>query len=165
LTGTEVFTPGDRTDAAGFYQVIVPADSYTFRFLLGPSHAVPDSVILTGVQISADTVLDVTIGGSPSPAGDLPPVARSAVAAHPKPINPATSLAFEVPRTGRVRLSVHGLDGRLVARLVDEELPAGSHAVSWNGRDHRGRPLASGVYLVALQTGEGLSTTKVALVK
>ena len=56
-------------------------------FLLGPSHAVPDSVILTGVQISADTVLDVTIGGSPSPAGDLPPVGER-LPVHPVVVEP-----------------------------------------------------------------------------
>jgi len=44
--------------------------------------------------------------------------------------------------------------GRLVRSLVSRTLPPGHHEIGWNGRDPRGRPVATGVYFYVLQTGE-----------
>ena len=42
---------------------------------------------------------------------------------------------------------------------------AGVHRLHWNGRDDRGRPLASGVYLYRLVTGERIQTRKLTLLR
>ncbi|MBE0566737.1 MAG: flagellar hook assembly protein FlgD, partial [Krumholzibacteria bacterium] len=45
-------------------------------------------------------------------------------------------------------------------------LPAGTHEVSWDGRDERGGRAASGIYLVRLTTADGgRQTMKVTLAK
>jgi len=44
------------------------------------------------------------------------------------------------------RLRIVGLDGALVAELAVPARP-GYHTVAWDGRDARGRPASSGVYL------------------
>jgi len=166
VDGAEVFTPGDHTNSLGRYEVILPLDNYTFQFKLGPGYAVPDSVMLPGILISGDAVVD---GVFPNPVSDVssetPSAGTRVLTASPNPFNPTTAISFEVSARGRVRLSIHGLDGRAVAVLADREYPAGDHSVSWNGRDHSGRPLSSGVYLVALDHGGVVQTMKVALVK
>jgi flagellar hook assembly protein FlgD len=52
-----------------------------------------------------------------------------------------------------------------VATLVDGERAAGTHAVVWQGKDHRGEPVSSGVYFARLTTSEGTRAVRLVLVK
>jgi len=63
----------------------------------------------------------------------------------PNPFNPRTSISFELARPGPVRLDIHDVRGRLVARLVDAPYPAGRHSAVWDDRK-----VASGVYFARL---------------
>ncbi len=64
-----------------------------------------------------------------------------------------TSISFDLPREGEVRLQVFDAGGRLVRTLVDRALPAGQHRVVWDGRDGAARPVGSGVYFYILAAG------------
>ena len=50
-------------------------------------------------------------------------------------------------------------------RLVDGWVPAGDHRAPWDGLDARGRPVASGAYLVRLRSGDVVDQRKIALLK
>lgn len=52
------------------------------------------------------------------------PVAYRLLPNTPNPFNPSTTIQFELPVGGEVRLSVYNLRGELVSVLVDGELPA-----------------------------------------
>ncbi|UCE18766.1 MAG: DUF362 domain-containing protein [Gemmatimonadota bacterium] len=73
---------------------------------------------------------------------------------YPNPFNPRTSIAFTLPSTAEVRLTVYNILGQEVDVLVDGRLESGSHAVSWDARD-----MASGVYYYRL-TATGYTETK-----
>ena len=75
--------------------------------------------------------------------------------AAPNPFNPRTEIAFDLAADGRAQLAVYDLAGRLVRVLVDRPLRAGPHAFIWDGIDHAGRRVASGVYLYALRPETG----------
>ena len=94
-----------------------------------------------------------------------PPSAGLRLAAAPNPFNPATQLGFALARPGRARLTVHAADGRLLASLVDADLPAGPHAYVWDGRDAAGRPAPSGFYLARLAADGSVTSRKLMLVK
>ncbi|MEW6755226.1 MAG: FG-GAP-like repeat-containing protein [Candidatus Latescibacterota bacterium] len=82
---------------------------------------------------------------------------------HPNPFNGSTVIRFGLPGPGPVELAVYNLAGQKVATLVREERPAGTHTVTWDGRDGEGQPLASGVYLCQLRArgqGSGLAHTR-----
>jgi uncharacterized delta-60 repeat protein len=49
----------------------------------------------------------------------------------PNPARERALVQYELPRTGRVRLSIFDLHGRELARLVDGSMPAGRHEASW----------------------------------
>jgi hypothetical protein len=69
----------------------------------------------------------------------------------PNPFNPATEIRFSVPAGGAsVSLRVYDVTGRLVRTLVDGHRAAGTHTVTWQGDDDRGRPAASGTYVYRL---------------
>ena len=73
--------------------------------------------------------------------------------------------AATLPERARVRLDIHDVRGRRVARLLDSEREAGRLSVVWNGRDGDGRPLPSGVYFARLSAGERVDSHKLVLVK
>ena len=84
---------------------------------------------------------------------------------YPNPFNPATRIVFRLDRDAQATLRVFDVHGRLVRTLVDSYLAAGPRTVEWDGRDDRGRPLASGTYYMRLQGGGTYVTRAVSLLK
>ncbi len=89
-------------------------------------------------------------------AADEPPRRTLLAGNVPNPFNPQTAVAFDLARPGPVRLELFDARGRLVRRLLAQDLAAGRHQVIWDGRDGDGRAVASGVYLVRL-AADGLT--------
>ncbi len=83
----------------------------------------------------------------------------------PNPFNPKTQIAFSLPESADVTLSVYDVSGRRVATLVDRQLPAGPYSVEWNGRADNGEKVASGVYFYRLMAGEKETSRKMVLLK
>ena len=84
----------------------------------------------------------------------------------PNPFNPATVIRYDIPDGGATgTLAVYDLKGRRVRVLRTGSFTAGPHETLWNGRDDTGRDQASGVYLVRLETEEGVRIQKGMLVR
>jgi hypothetical protein len=133
-----------------------------------------DSVALT-LHMLGDTGLPITTYGSiwlmvlsddgtPVPDGGTPAVTRL-LNNYPNPFNPMTRVRFHLAEAEPVRLVVLDLTGRRVATLLDEPMAAGIHERSWNGLSDAGRTVASGVYLVVLETKTGRWTQKAVLLR
>lgn len=99
------------------------------------------------------------VGTSPAARGPL------LLPGAPNPFGGSTTLRFSLPSAARARLDVYDVAGRLVARLVDESLPAGLHAVVWDGSHAAGARASSGVYLVRLTTGHQTAAGTVILMR
>ena len=84
---------------------------------------------------------------------------------YPNPFNSETAIAFSLPRTAAVALELYNLTGQKVATLLEGTHSAGNHSLHWNGRDDAGRPLASGVYIYRLLTGDTAHTRKLLLLR
>ncbi|RKZ14356.1 hypothetical protein DRQ50_09075 [bacterium] len=85
--------------------------------------------------------------------------------AYPNPFNPSTTVRFNLPDPGRVEMAVYDLRGARVKRLASEVFTAGPHDVRWQGRDDRGRTVASGVYFVLMRTKDAVMTRRLVLVQ
>ena len=83
----------------------------------------------------------------------------------PNPFNSQTVISWFQLRPGPARVEVFALTGQRVAVLHQGPKKAGIHRVRWDGRDDRGRPLASGVYLYRLVTDESVQTRKLTLLR
>jgi flagellar hook assembly protein FlgD len=84
----------------------------------------------------------------------------------PNPFNPMVQIDFTVPAESRsVSLTIHGVNGRLVCRLVENEYDEGTHTVTWRGRDDGGRRLPSGVYIARLHAGGEVIMRKMLLIQ
>jgi hypothetical protein len=82
----------------------------------------------------------------------------------PNPFNPTTSIPFTLPASARVRINVYSTSGALVTTLDAGVQPAGTHSITWNGRDARGQSVASGVYFYRLE-GSAEAPRKMLLLK
>jgi subtilisin family serine protease len=91
-----------------------------------------------------EDMTDVAESGTPS--------AFSFHGASPNPFNPMTEIRFDLPVRAAVELVIYNVAGHRVRTLLAQEMRAGSHAVRWDGRDGHGRAVASGAYLVRLNT-------------
>jgi hypothetical protein len=85
--------------------------------------------------------------------------------AYPNPFNPRTAIRFALPETRDVRLEIYDLHGHRVRDLLSASLPAGSHEISWQGRDDLGQPVASGVFLCRLRAGATAASIPLTLLK
>lgn len=79
---------------------------------------------------------------------------------HPNPFNPSTTISFSLPSAQHVRLAVYDLLGHEVRCLVDTNMPAGEHAVNFDGNG-----LATGIYMYQLHAGGRTITRTMHLVK
>jgi hypothetical protein len=86
-------------------------------------------------------------------------------AAAPNPFNPRTTIAFDLPQAGPVRLAVYDVRGARVRTLESEVLPAGHHIRTWDGRDDTGAPVASGTYVFSIETADHRARQKGVLIK
>jgi pimeloyl-ACP methyl ester carboxylesterase len=102
-------------------------------------------------------------GATAAPATPAaPPVT---VQVHPNPFNPTTTVRVTVAAGGPVDVAVHDLRGRRVRTLAAGHLASGVHELRWDGRDHGGQAVATGVYLVRVRGAGGLATARMALVR
>ena len=95
----------------------------------------------------------------------LPAHVETLQANYPNPFNPETSISFDVPQGNHVSLTIHDIQGKLIASLINAELDAGLHKVTWNGTDHAGRKVASGTYLYRFEYNGQILTRAMLLLK
>jgi hypothetical protein len=84
---------------------------------------------------------------------------------YPNPFNSSTIIPFSVHEAGVVHLDVYTLTGDHVTVLLEDHLSAGEHTAVWNGRDHTGRPVPSGMYLYRLEAEGRVQTRKMLMMK
>jgi len=83
----------------------------------------------------------------------------------PNPFTAATSIRFSLGRRSSATVTVFDASGRMVARFDEGTLDPGEHAVDWDGRDERGRPVTSGVYFYRLEGGGDAAWGKMQVVR
>ncbi|MGD8395167.1 MAG: PKD domain-containing protein [Candidatus Eiseniibacteriota bacterium] len=109
------------------------------------------------VPVAAST----TIGVSPTPA----PAPVMAMSVRYSYATDRATIEFDLPAAQRARVAVYDATGRAVRQLADRRHLAGHHEILWDGRDQRGRLLASGVYFVRLSATSGELVQKIAIVR
>ncbi len=78
----------------------------------------------------------------------------------PNPFNPVTEVAFDLPRTTAVTVTVYDMLGQQVALLASGVQTAGHHVVTFDGS-----ALPSGMYFCRLQTADVTQSRKMVLLK
>lgn len=155
---------GFRPSAADFVQSVAAPDTTVD---LGPAPAAATYYTLAAVDASGYSsgfAAEATLGAATDVTLAVP-YRLQLFANVPNPFNPTTTIRYEVDRAGPVTVEVFDLSGRLVQRLLRARQEAGPHGVPWNGSDMQDRRVASGVYVVRLQSGERVLSRKIVALK
>jgi len=73
---------------------------------------------------------------------------------YPNPARNFATIEFTIPQVEKVELKIYNLAGQLVKVLINENMTAGKHQCSWDGRDESGLKVSQGVYLYKIKVGE-----------
>jgi methionine-rich copper-binding protein CopC len=84
---------------------------------------------------------------------------------YPNPFNPTTEIGLALPVTTEVELSVFNVLGQKVTTLVQGEMTAGYHTITWNGTNSDGSSVASGIYFYRIVTDQFTTSKKMMLLK
>lgn len=84
---------------------------------------------------------------------------------YPNPFNPTTQVRFALPTNAHVRLTVFNVLGQEVKTLVDQDMAAGTHEVTWNGRNEDGGQVSSGIYFYRISADNFSATKKMMMLK
>lgn len=79
---------------------------------------------------------------------------------YPNPFNPATKISFDLPFSGLVTLKIYDMVGKEIATLVNNQMEAGSHSVTFKAIS-----LPSGMYFYKITAGEFTFVRKMVLIK
>lgn len=126
--------------------------------------------VFSCTAVGRETDQEVAAGdanGNPEDANDV------AVRVHrarlglgcPNPFGERTTIQFHIARPGRVRFEIFDVRGRRIRVLLDQALQPGGHEVTWDGRDDRGFPCGSGLYLYRLTSPGFVRTGRSSLVR
>jgi hypothetical protein len=97
-----------------------------------------------------------TPGYQNNPLTDVIPQASTIVTlellpTRPNPFRTHTSVLFATPVAGEAAVAIYDVAGRRIRTLLGERVEPGVHTLRWDGRDQKGRAVASGVYFVRLR--------------
>ena len=82
-----------------------------------------------------------------------------------KPLVPVTSIHFDLPAKGPVRVEIFDSGGRMIRTLMSEVLPAGSYDANWDSKNEKGEPVPAGGYYCRVSLGWNSITEKLLMVK
>jgi outer membrane protein assembly factor BamB len=85
--------------------------------------------------------------------------------ASPNPFHSSASISFELTEPGYTSIKLYDLSGRVVCSLAESELAGGQHSYIWDGTNQNGEPVASGLYICRIQSGEISETTSLCLLR
>jgi hypothetical protein len=153
-----IITPRTSKGMYGRYHRLLLPGTYTFEF----SKEGYDTLVVEDVEVGEDTltVLDVQL---------MPPnnVAENSygdqitqnsilnIQNYPNPNSGVTSFRFQVSGSEHVTLKIYDMHGQEVATVVDREMAAGEHVVSYDALH-----LPSGVYFIIIRSGNEVVTRK-----
>ena len=87
----------------------------------------------------------------------------------PNPFNPSTRITYDVPQLAdaniNLSITVYNILGQKVVELFNGSVAAGTHSVSWNGKDQNGNSVPAGVYIYQISSNYFNQSKKMMLLK
>lgn len=135
------------------------------------NHTVPGSAAEQSFPLVVETrangavvARDTIVVAVPPALSVAPPAAAAGFHLSASSANPSAGrfgLRLTLPAAGAVTVTVCDAAGRRVRALASGELPAGTHALEWNGARDDGSPAPAGLYFVRAAWGDQHTSLRV----
>ncbi len=79
---------------------------------------------------------------------------------YPNPFNPSTEMEFTLPMESDISFTIYSLTGKEVYSFSKNAISGGTYKITWNGKNHSGKTLPSGVYLYEFRAGNEFRQVK-----
>lgn len=79
---------------------------------------------------------------------------------YPNPFNPSTTISYSLPEQSDIKMTIYDVRGSEITTLFDAGQPAGSYELQWNGVNHAGNLVGTGVYFCRIEAGHFSETIK-----
>jgi hypothetical protein len=154
----------------GVYQADLVMDSWDKNHQLDP--------LLIPLTLCIDTIIDSTT--SVPWHESARPEKTTLFQNYPNPFNPLTRIQYVVAGGAKTAddgrrtadgfsfptsLTIYNILGQKIRTLVDEPQKPGTYEVIWDGKNHQGDDVASGIYFYKLTVGSFQKTQKMVLLK
>ncbi len=83
----------------------------------------------------------------------------------PNPFNPETTIQYQIPEAGNVKIVIYSILGQKVKTIVNESKSAGYYSVKWDGRNDYGILSSSGIYICIMESGNFKDLIKMIFLK
>jgi len=84
---------------------------------------------------------------------------------YPNPFNPKTTIEYQVIKNAQVQLTIYDINGKTVNTIVSEYKTAGNYSTHWNGKNHLGEFVPSGIYFITMNSSNEIVTKRILLLK
>ena len=85
---------------------------------------------------------------------------------YPNPFNPTTTIQYTLPMRDKITVTIYNMLGQEVVRLMNnEEKPAGTYQLTWNGMDKNGAQVSSGMYFYSMRSPHMQKTMRMTFLK
>jgi PKD repeat protein len=111
------------------------------------------------VQIAVSGTLEHNLGGASVPTS------YTLEQNYPNPFNNCTQIIFRIPQALNVKIEIMNILGQSVKTLVHDRFDAGTHHISWDGKDNTDKEVMSGIYIMRMEAGAFRQTREMVYIK
>jgi hypothetical protein len=83
----------------------------------------------------------------------------------PNPFKRGILIQYSIFEKSNVMIDIYTISGQLVKKIFNGPQKPGSYTVWWDGKDEKGKDMASGVYLCKIKTSTHTTTNKIILLR
>ena len=91
------------------------------------------------------------------------------ITSYPNPFSPDqsgfTTISFSLLQSEKVSMQIFDVEGRLIRTLADDAMIAGTHELTWDGRDANGNAMSAGIYLLRIESQNHSETIRLSVMK
>ncbi len=84
---------------------------------------------------------------------------------YPNPFSSNTVIEYSIPESATIVITFYNILGQRVRRIIKTNQSKGPHSIIWDGKDDKGKRVASGVYFYRFKVGTFSATKKVILLR
>ena len=84
---------------------------------------------------------------------------------YPNPFNPITYIQYSVPQFDFINIDIININGQVIKTIVQSSHQPGNYEIVWDGTNHLGISVPSGIYFYKMNASIFISIRKLVLLK